>query len=92
VLISSPETKILKQRVRNHLDPTKNLGHSDTPANKKATGPAQENTAVEEVPTTEEQAPAESTNEQSVYVEVPSRQGAAMTVIKPDGTICEDCD
>ena len=29
-----PETKILKQRVRNVIDPGKNLGHSDTPAHK----------------------------------------------------------
>jgi len=27
-----PETKILKQRVRNHIEPEKKLGHSDTPA------------------------------------------------------------
>lgn len=31
-----PETKILKQRVRNHIEPGKNLGHSDTPASKVA--------------------------------------------------------
>lgn len=29
-----PETKILKQRIRNHIEPEKNLGHSDTPASK----------------------------------------------------------
>lgn len=29
-----PETKILKQRVRNLIEPDKNLGHSDKPANK----------------------------------------------------------
>lgn len=29
-----PETKILKQRVRNHIEPEKKLGHSDTPASK----------------------------------------------------------
>lgn len=29
-----PETKILKQRVRNHIEPNKDLGHSDKPANK----------------------------------------------------------
>lgn len=29
-----PETKILKQRVRNHIEPDKKLGHSDTPASK----------------------------------------------------------
>lgn len=28
-----PETKILKQRVRDHIVPEKSLGHSDTPAN-----------------------------------------------------------
>lgn len=26
------ETKILKQRVRDHLDPKRDLGHSDTPS------------------------------------------------------------
>jgi selT/selW/selH-like putative selenoprotein len=31
-----PETKILKQRVRNHIEPEKKLGHSDTPASKVA--------------------------------------------------------
>jgi selT/selW/selH-like putative selenoprotein len=29
-----PETKILKQRVRNHIEPGKDLGHSDGPAKK----------------------------------------------------------
>lgn len=29
-----PEAKILKQLVRNHIDPGKNLGHSDTPSSK----------------------------------------------------------
>lgn len=29
-----PETKILKQRVRNCIEPGKDLGHSDKPANK----------------------------------------------------------
>jgi selT/selW/selH-like putative selenoprotein len=29
-----PETKILKQRVRNHIEPNKDLGHSDGPAKK----------------------------------------------------------
>lgn len=29
-----PETKVLKQRVRNHIEPDKNLGHSDTPSKK----------------------------------------------------------
>lgn len=29
-----PETKVLKQRVRNIIEPDKNLGHSDTPSSK----------------------------------------------------------
>ncbi|CAK4030628.1 Hypothetical predicted protein [Lecanosticta acicola] len=29
-----PETKILKQRIRNFIEPDKNLGHSDTPSSK----------------------------------------------------------
>ena len=29
-----PEAKILKQRVRNHIEPGKGLGHSDTPSSK----------------------------------------------------------
>lgn len=29
-----PETKILKQLIRNHIEPDKNLGHSDTPSTK----------------------------------------------------------
>ncbi|EMC94613.1 hypothetical protein BAUCODRAFT_60042, partial [Baudoinia panamericana UAMH 10762] len=29
-----PETKILKQRLRNHIEPDKKLGHSDTPSSK----------------------------------------------------------
>lgn len=29
-----PEAKILKQRVRNHVEPGKDLGHSDTPSSK----------------------------------------------------------
>lgn len=29
-----PETKILKQRVRNHIEPGKDLGHSDKPSSK----------------------------------------------------------
>lgn len=31
-----PETKVLKQRVRNYIDPNKSLGHSDTPAKNTA--------------------------------------------------------
>lgn len=30
-----PETKILKQRLRNHIEPGRDLGHSDKPSAKK---------------------------------------------------------
>ncbi|KAM0717490.1 hypothetical protein Q7P37_007342 [Cladosporium fusiforme] len=50
-----PETKILKQRVRNHIEPGKDLGHSDKPANKTKSqsehvqqGEAKDSTAVPE--------------------------------------------
>jgi hypothetical protein len=33
------ETKVLKQLVRNHIDPSKDLGHSDTHGKKKAIKP-----------------------------------------------------
>lgn len=74
------ETKVLKQRVRDHLDPKRDLGHSDTPAKKKFSEAADK--AFEEKPTEAE--------EQSVYIEIPSRQGTT-TVLNPDGTVCEDC-
>lgn len=35
-----PETKILKQRLRNHIEPGRDLGHSDKPSNKSQ--PAQD--------------------------------------------------
>ncbi|KAF1832727.1 hypothetical protein BDW02DRAFT_502323 [Decorospora gaudefroyi] len=31
-----PETKVLKQRVRDHIDPSRDLGHSDKHGKKKA--------------------------------------------------------
>jgi selT/selW/selH-like putative selenoprotein len=35
-----PETKILKQKIRNYIEPQKDLGHSDKPSNKAMTGEA----------------------------------------------------
>ena len=37
-----PEGKILKQLIRNHIDPEKNLGHSDTPSSKEKKAAAQD--------------------------------------------------
>lgn len=74
-----PDTKVLKQRVRDHIDPSKDLGHSDRHGKKKEEKPEERKASqieghatgirqVENVPTTEIQA----------------KEG-------PDGTICEDC-
>ena len=39
-----PEAKILKQLIRNHIEPEKSLGHSDTPSSKpKQPSKSQEN-------------------------------------------------
>ncbi|CZT24778.1 related to selenoprotein domain protein [Ramularia collo-cygni] len=40
-----PEAKILKQRVRNHIEPGKDLGHSDTPSSKAVMSDAKVGTA-----------------------------------------------
>ncbi|PIB00453.1 hypothetical protein CB0940_01128 [Cercospora beticola] len=42
-----PETKILKQRLRNIIEPEKALGHSDTPSNKGQPQTAAESTVAE---------------------------------------------
>lgn len=41
-----PETKVLKQRVRNLIEPNKNLGHSDTPSSKPKANTALEGDVV----------------------------------------------
>lgn len=57
-----PETKILKQKIRNHIEPEKKLGHSDTPSSKSTatvatgtsapqTGQTQQGTLSDETPT-----------------------------------------
>jgi selT/selW/selH-like putative selenoprotein len=38
-----PETKILKQRLRNHIEPGRDLGHSDKPSIKSQTPHTQDN-------------------------------------------------
>lgn len=47
-----PETKILKQRLRNYIDPDRDLGHSDKPSTKGQQ-------AVPEQPPTKEEQPIE---------------------------------
>lgn len=42
-----PEAKILKQLIRNHIDPQKSLGHSDTPSSKAQNPASTEQSAPE---------------------------------------------
>lgn len=70
-----PETKILKQRVRNHIEPGKDLGHSDKPANKVKNDP-------EGVQQSSEQGPA------AVSWETSSKAPAES---QPPRADCEDC-
>jgi len=75
-----PETKVLKQRVRDHLDPGRNLGHSDTPAKNP------QNLAV--VANQGKDMPVSST--EILEDEIP-RSGAEGTASERKAAVCEDC-
>jgi hypothetical protein len=68
---------VLKQLVRDHIDPSRDLGHSDKHGKKKPVEQSGEQEANQEQKETD-QAPKEATE----GVEVKRN---------PDGTICEDC-
>lgn len=70
-----PETKILKQRVRNLIEPEKNLGHSDTPSS-KAKGKEDDQVAAMKVEN--QRAPTDAA--------VTVQNGE-----KADAAACEDC-
>lgn len=77
-----PETKVLKQRVRDHLEPSRDLGHSDVGGKKnKAVGDGEKEKAAEAVIADEKvyQAGRHRTSSTSE----PKRNA--------DGTVCEDC-
>ena len=52
-----PEAKILKQLIRNHIDPEKNLGHSDTPSSKNKTAASQISKGPETAPNGQQRQP-----------------------------------
>jgi hypothetical protein len=72
-----PEAKVLKQRVRNHLQPGRNLGHSDTPVKNP------HNLAVV---TDHGQESSTETLENEIR-----KAGAELTSSEEKVTICEDC-
>ncbi|KAF2501270.1 hypothetical protein BU16DRAFT_194935 [Lophium mytilinum] len=71
-----PETKVLKQLVRDHLDPKRDLGHSDKHGKQKV----EEKTAQEPVSTATQKQEADALTTRVAEVKLNS-----------DGTVCEDC-
>ncbi|OAL56897.1 hypothetical protein IQ07DRAFT_582187 [Pyrenochaeta sp. DS3sAY3a] len=80
-----PETKVLKQRVRDYIDPSRDLGHSDKHGKKKVekTGEEGEGVSAEKQVSSEDKG-----GEVAEKADV-----AEKTELKrnPDGTVCEDC-
>ncbi|KAF2461553.1 Rdx family-domain-containing protein [Lineolata rhizophorae] len=70
-----PETKVLKQRVRDRLEPGRDLGHSDVHGKKKAAVKLEESTG-------EAKGPAAG---------AVSAASAGQVRRNPDGSVCEDC-
>ena len=72
------ETKVLKQLVRDHIDPERDLGHSDKHGKKKAVDQSGDLEARQ----------GEASGEQ----EAKPRESEGVEVKRnPDGTVCEDC-
>ncbi|KAF2815019.1 uncharacterized protein BDZ99DRAFT_566929 [Mytilinidion resinicola] len=71
------ETKILKQLVRDHLDPKRDLGHSDKHGKKKIEQGETPN------PTPETATQSQEANALTT--------GVAKAKLNSDGTVCEDC-
>ncbi|KAK7565301.1 Rdx family-domain-containing protein [Phyllosticta citricarpa] len=72
-----PETKVLKQRVRDHLEPKRNLGHSDVHGKHGAKKQEESKEKKDEVK-------SEDKKEQN-------SSGGAGVKRNPDGSVCEDC-
>jgi hypothetical protein len=72
------ETKVLKQLLRDCIDPNRDLGHSDKHGKKK------EVKTETETENQDDQAQAQQTQESTGQPKEVKRN--------PDGTICEDCN
>ncbi|KAK4934509.1 hypothetical protein LTR28_010623, partial [Elasticomyces elasticus] len=75
-----PETKILKQKVRNHIEPGRDLGHSDKPSTK----------IVRNDGARDRDKPADTQPDAPTAHEVTLQSDKAVQY-NPDGSICEDC-
>ncbi|KAH6620109.1 seleno protein W family protein [Boeremia exigua] len=87
-----PETKVLKQRVRDHIDPKKDLGHSDVGGKKKEAVKEEKDNGPQDSVDVKVDGKTERNAEEMVkdmeLEDVPDK-----TTVKrnPDGTVCEDC-
>lgn len=87
-----PETKVLKQRVRDHIDPKKDLGHSDVGGKKKDAVKIRKDDDMQGLTEVKVDGKIERNAEEMVkdaeVEDVPDKTGIKRN---PDGTICEDC-
>lgn len=88
-----PETKVLKQKVRDRIDPKKDLGHSDVGGKKKdAVKTADGQDAKAEIADVKVDGKAEKNAEEVVKdLQVEDAPDAKDVKRNPDGSICEDC-
>lgn len=95
-----PETKVLKQRVRDIIDPKKDLGHSDVGGKKKDAVKTEESSG-KKVAEVKVDAPkidnvkvdgnVERNAEEMVKDLEVDEAGGEEVKRNPDGTVCEDC-
>lgn len=85
-----PETKVLKQRVRDYIDPKKDLGHSDVGGKKKDAVKIGDDARVEDVKVDGKVEKAAEDMVRDMEIEdVPDKTSVKRN---PDGTVCEDCN
>lgn len=86
-----PETKVLKQRVRDRIDPKKDLGHSDVGGKKKEAVKSEENEG-QGVADVKVHGKVERNAEEMVRdMEVEDVPEVKHVKRNPDGSVCEDC-
>lgn len=87
-----PETKVLKQRVRDHIDPKKDLGHSDVGGKKRDGVKDEKNDGKQDLAEVKVDGKIERNAEDMVkdmeLEDVPDRTNVKRN---PDGSVCEDC-
>ncbi len=84
-----PETKVLKQMVRDRIDPKKDLGHSDVGGKKKDAVKTGEEAEIADVRV---DGKVERAAEEAVKdLEVEDAPDGGDVKRNADGTICEDC-